>query len=51
MKTKLKITRDDRNGFLFALPWILGFLLLSVYPLVMSLYYSFTEFNPITAPR
>lgn len=51
MKTKLKITRDDRNGFLFALPWILGFLLLSVYPLVMSLYYSFTEFNPITASR
>lgn len=47
----LKFTREDRNGFLFALPWIVGFLLFSIYPLVMSLYYSFTEFNPITQPE
>ena len=39
--------RDNRNGFLFALPWIIGFLVFSLYPLIMSLYYSFTEFNPI----
>lgn len=39
--------RDNRNGFLFALPWIIGFLIFSVYPLVASFYYSFTEFNPI----
>lgn len=43
--------RNNRNGFLFALPWILGFLGFSVYPLVTSLYYSFTEFNPIVAPK
>ena len=39
--------RDNRNGFLFALPWIIGFLIFNVYPLVASFYYSFTEFNPI----
>ncbi len=43
--------RDFRNGLLFALPWIFGFLALSVYPLVASLYYSFTEFNAVTTPK
>ena len=50
----LKLTqkqRDFRNGLLFALPWIVGFLFLSVYPLVASLYYSFTEFNAVTTPK
>jgi multiple sugar transport system permease protein len=42
--------RNTRNGLLFALPWIVGFLAFSVYPLLMSLYYSFTEFNPVTKP-
>jgi multiple sugar transport system permease protein len=43
--------RNNRNGFLFALPWILGFLCFSIYPLAASFYYSFTEFNPISKPR
>lgn len=42
--------RDNRNGFLFALPWIIGFLCFSVYPLAASLYYSFTEFNAVKDP-
>ena len=50
MRKKKCITRGDINGLLFALPWLIGFLLLSVYPLSMSLYYSFTEFNPVTDP-
>lgn len=44
-------TRNNINGFLFALPWIIGFLAFSVYPLFTSLYYSFTEFNPVVAPK
>ncbi len=32
-------------GFLFALPWLIGFLSFTVYPLVSSIVYSFTEFN------
>ena len=43
--------RNNLNGFLFALPWIIGFLCFSVYPLLTSLYYSFTEFNPVVAPK
>lgn len=42
--------RNTRNGLLFALPWIIGFLCFSVYPLIASFYYSFTEFNPVKAP-
>ena len=43
--------RNTRNGLLFALPWIIGFICFSVYPLAASLYYSFTEFNPISTPK
>ena len=43
--------RDNINGFLFALPWIIGFLCFSLIPLLTSFYYSFTSFNPVKAPR
>ncbi|GHT63294.1 spermidine/putrescine ABC transporter permease [Spirochaetia bacterium] len=43
--------RNTRNGLLFALPWIIGFICFSIYPLIASLYYSFTEFNPVTVPK
>ena len=32
-------------GVLFALPWMLGILIFSAYPLVMSIYYSFTSYS------
>lgn len=37
-----------RNGLLFALPWIIGFLVLTAYPIVASLYYSFCDFDGIS---
>jgi multiple sugar transport system permease protein len=43
--------RNTRNGLLFSLPWIIGFLCFSIYPLAASLFYSFTEFNPVSPPR
>lgn len=43
--------KEGLYGLLFASPWILGFLAFSVYPLVSSLYYSFTKFNAVTAPK
>ena len=50
-KEKIKYSKEDnRNGFLFALPWIIGFLCFSVIPLMTSFYYSFTEFNPVKDP-
>lgn len=43
--------KSFRNGFLFALPWIIGFVAFSIYPLFASLYYSFTKFNAVTTPK
>lgn len=40
-----------RTGFLFALPWIIGFLAFSLYPICISLYYSLTDFNIFKAPK
>ena len=37
--------RREAVGYLFASPWVLGFLLFTVYPLVASLYFSFTRYD------
>jgi multiple sugar transport system permease protein len=38
-------------GYLFLLPWLAGFLLLTLGPALTSLYLSFTSFDLIEAPR
>jgi multiple sugar transport system permease protein len=38
-------------GLLFVSPWILGFLLFAVYPLISSMYYSMTNFDFIREPE
>ena len=40
-----KYPKNWRWGLLFILPWLLGFLILQAYPLIMSLYYSFTDYS------
>jgi len=37
--------RNLRNGLLFVAPWIIGFLCFQLYPLLASLYYSFTTYS------
>ena len=32
--------REARNGLIFVLPWIIGFLVFTLYPILASLYYS-----------
>lgn len=39
------------TGWLFAMPWILGFLIFTAGPMLFSLYASFTNYNIITDPR
>ncbi|MDD4291623.1 MAG: sugar ABC transporter permease [Clostridia bacterium] len=39
----IRIRSDARNGLLFCLPWIVGFLALSLYPIIMSVVYSFSD--------
>lgn len=50
-KLSLQQRKDNRSGFLFALPWIIGFICFSVYPMLASLYYSFTQFNAMQTPQ
>lgn len=43
---------DEQNlaGYLFISPWLLGFLLLTVYPILRSFYLSFTEYSLLEDP-
>ncbi len=38
-------------GYLFLLPWFIGFFGLTIGPMLTSLYLSFTDFDLLTAPR
>ena len=42
---------DNTVGYLFALPFILGFLGLTIYPMALSLYYSFCNYKIASAPE
>lgn len=51
--TKLKIRKgiEKYTGLFYIAPWIIGFLLLQLYPLAVSLIYSFTDFTMLRAPK
>jgi multiple sugar transport system permease protein len=42
--------RDNKAGYLFLLPWLVGLFVITIGPLVASLYLSFTEYSLIEAP-
>ncbi|HEY3782391.1 MAG TPA: sugar ABC transporter permease [Fimbriimonadaceae bacterium] len=44
-------SRDLRIGLLFASPWIIGFCVFLLYPVVASLRYSFTSYSVLNPPR
>jgi len=43
--------RDNKAGYLFLLPWLIGLVVITIGPLIASLYLSFTEYSLIEAPR
>lgn len=43
--------REAFYGYLFAAPFIIGFLALTLGPMLFSLYVSFTKYNIVSAPR
>jgi len=43
--------KNTLKGLLFASPWLIGFVGLTLYPIGLSLYYSFTEFNVFQPPK
>jgi multiple sugar transport system permease protein len=51
MPRKRRAHKDTLLGFLCISPWITGFLLLTAGPILASVYYSFTRFGLISAPK
>ena len=45
------LTRRRYIGLLFIAPWIIGFLVLQLYPFITSLVYSFAEYNIMSSPK
>ena len=45
------VFRNNLLGLMFAAPWVIGFLGLWLYPMLSSLFYSFTEFNVFMPPE
>ena len=49
---KFSLKRQEAlTGFMFVFPWVLSLLLFTAYPIVASLYFSFTDYNIIQSPR
>jgi multiple sugar transport system permease protein len=50
-----RMTRRERRalwlGLAFVSPWLFGFLVFTAYPVVASLYFSFTDYNVVSSPR
>jgi multiple sugar transport system permease protein len=43
--------RDNKAGYLFLLPWLLGLVVITIGPMLASLYLSFTNYSLIQAPE
>ena len=46
-----RLLRQNAVAYLFLAPWLAGFLLLTLYPMIRSLYLSFTSFDLLTDPK
>ncbi|MFC4807919.1 carbohydrate ABC transporter permease [Paenibacillus sp. GCM10023250] len=47
----LKLRSNALAGFLFISPWLIGFLILNLWPMLMSFYYSLTDFSLLSPPK
>ncbi len=43
--------RDLWLGLAFVSPWLVGFVVFTLYPVIASLYFSFTDYNVVSSPR
>jgi multiple sugar transport system permease protein len=48
---KKEAGRDNKAGYLFLLPWLIGLVAITVGPMIASLYLSFTNYSLIQAPK
>ncbi|HET9646920.1 MAG TPA: sugar ABC transporter permease [Microlunatus sp.] len=44
-------SRDNKAGYLFLLPWLIGLVVITIGPMIASLYLSFTNYSLIQAPK
>ncbi len=51
MKIKKHSTRESIDGYLFILPWLIGFLGLNLIPMVATLILGFTEYDMLSKPE
>lgn len=43
--------KDNLTGYLLMAPWLFGFLLMWLVPAIISIYYSFTDYNLLSEPN
>lgn len=49
--SKKERNRDNKAGYLFLLPWLIGLVVITVGPMFASLYLSFTNYNLLQPPK
>ena len=50
LKPRTKLA-DNLSGYLLMAPWLIGFILMWFLPALVSMYYSFTDFNMLKTPN
>ena len=48
---KIKIIQNNISSYLFLMPWLTGLFVFTLYPMIYSLYLSFTEYNILQPPK
>lgn len=47
----LKVSSETATGYMLILPWLLGFLIFAAFPILASLFLSFTKYDIIQSPE
>ena len=50
MPVKVKKIRESLEGYGFISPWLIGFFIFTLYPIIASLYFSFTDYDLLSSP-
>jgi multiple sugar transport system permease protein len=51
LSSRQRRLRDNASSYAFLVPWLLGFFVLTIYPMGYSLYLSFTQYNILQPPK
>ncbi|MDR3139674.1 MAG: sugar ABC transporter permease, partial [Treponema sp.] len=50
-KNLRRVIGENLSSYAFLVPWLLGFFILTLYPMMYSLYLSFTQYNILQPPK